>query len=180
MENTYWDKSGKYQAEYDRLIELMPPSGNAATVAGELMRAISRLGYDLYNNGMVNNTSGAVNMLLEKGAIEHDVWAVIYPFTRGRLYEGNYNGDMLQVAIETAVDRTIEHILVNPGLETQANSEDMFEWQEPDEHYCEDCGEVADGMWGSFCNDCEEQHEEEQRLEEEEEELRRQEEEEAE
>ena len=63
MENTYWSGTGTYQADYTRLVELMPGSGNADTLAGELVRACTRLAYDLYNNGMGNNTSGAVNML---------------------------------------------------------------------------------------------------------------------
>lgn len=176
MGKTYWDKPGKHQAQYDRLLELMPNIGSCSTVAGELIRAVTRLRHDLYNNGMGNNTSGAVNMLRELGTISEDTWAIIHPYTRGRLYEGEYGGDSLLVAIESAVNSTVEHILAHPELETTPNTVDMFDWTEDDEIFCEDCGDSKDdtpwGGWGHTCRGCEEQREEE------EEELQRQDEEE--
>ena len=57
MENTYWSQNGKYQIDYDRLVGLMPAMGNSNKVAGELIRCVSRLGHELYNNGMGNNSS---------------------------------------------------------------------------------------------------------------------------
>ena len=181
MDNTYWNDNGKHQAEYKRLIELMPGSGASTVVAGELIRAVSRLGYDLYNNGMGNNTSGAVNMLRELGAISDELHYTIHPYTRGRLYEGNYAGDSLQSAIEAACDSTIEHILAHPELETETNMHDMFEWQEEEEIFCEECGDSNDdaqwGTWGHICRDCEDEfnraEEEEEREREEEEERMR-------
>ena len=164
MENTYWNNKGKFQAEYDRMTEeLMPAMGACDIVAGELIRAVSRLGYDLYNNGMGNNTSGAVNFLLEKGAIDADTYDTIYEYTRGRLYRGNYNGDSLQVAIERAVDMTVEMILRNPQLLTMANTEDMFDYAETEQHFCEDCGEEVDSRYGGMlCQYCEESYYEEE------------------
>ena len=161
MQNTYWNKQGKFQAEFDRLVELMPIMGSCDTVAGEMIRSVSRLGYDLYNNGMGNNTSGAVNFLLEKGAIDRDTHSTIYEFTRGRLYEGRYKGDALQVAIERAVDMTVEMIMRNPQLLTMANTEDMFDYSEEDQHFCDDCGDETD-RWHSVCRYCEEAYEEEE------------------
>ena len=162
MNNTYWNNSGKFQAEYDELVKLMPGSGNASTVAGELIRSVSRLGYDLYNNGMGNNTSGAVNFLREKGAIDADTHATIYAYTRGRLYEGRYDGDDLQRAIERAVDMTVEMITRNPQLITMSNTEDMFDYGEPEQNFCEDCGDEVEGRWSSVCRYCEEAREEEE------------------
>ena len=52
MENIYYHSKGRYQADYDRLVDLMPGSGQSETVAGELIRAVSKLGHELYNNGM--------------------------------------------------------------------------------------------------------------------------------
>lgn len=157
MQNTYWNNKGRYQADYDRLVDLMPAMGECDTVAGELIRAASRLGHDFYNNGMGNNTSGAVNFLLAKGAIDAQTHATIYEYTRGQLYDGRYEGDSLQVAIEHMVDLTIEFIRANPELETQQNTEDMFSYEEPFQNFCEECGDEVDGgrLCESLCSYCE-------------------------
>lgn len=139
MQNTYWNHQGRFQAEYDHMVqELMPAAGAAETVAGELIRSVSRLGYDFYNNGMGNNTSGAVNYLRSQGAIGPETHSTIYEFTRGRIYQGSYGGDRLQVAIERAVDHTVEMILRNPALMTLPNTGDMFYYEDPDQHYEEE------------------------------------------
>lgn len=138
MENTYWSNKGKFQADYDRLVELMPPSGKSDTVAGELIRATSRIGYQFYNNGMGNNVSGALNFLRNHGAIDPDTYATIYEYSRGRIYNGRYNGDALQVAVERTTDMTVEFILRNPVLLTMVNTEDIFDFEEEDEPYEDD------------------------------------------
>lgn len=157
MENTYWNHKGKYQEQYDRMSdELIPASGNCETVAGELMRSVGRLGYDFYNNGMCNNTSGAANFLFEKGAIQDGTYRTIYDYTRGHLYNGNYNGDGLQLAIESAVDQTVEFILNNPQLMTMENTEDMFDYEEEMQHFCEECGCELERRHSWICDECEE------------------------
>ena len=53
--NSYWNNNGAYSKElYELYIKLVPDSGNAQTVHGELVRAVSRLGYEYYNNGNCN------------------------------------------------------------------------------------------------------------------------------
>jgi hypothetical protein len=52
---TYWDNEGKYQEQYERAWEkLIPASGEAKDGLPEALRAISRIGYDYYNNGFCN------------------------------------------------------------------------------------------------------------------------------
>ncbi len=52
MDNTYWNNNGKHQKEYETMWErLVPGEGPAATVAGELLRAVSRLYYRWFNDG---------------------------------------------------------------------------------------------------------------------------------
>jgi len=162
MENTYWSNTGKYQVDYDRLVNLVPMSGNCTTIAGEMIRAVTRLAHELYNNGMGNNSSGAVNFLSQHDAIDVDTLHTIHPMTMGRHYNGAYNGDSFQKAIESAVDQTVHHILQNPELETAINTKDMFSYEDQEEHYCEECDEIADGSWGSHCQSCEDNHEEEE------------------
>ena len=155
MENTYWNNAGKYQADYDRLLELMPSMGKCDTVAGELIRAASRLGYDFYNNGMGNNTSGACNFLEQSGAIDRNTARVIHEYTRGLTYSGHYDGDALQRSIESMVDQTIEFIFASPELLTKPNLVDMFEFSEDDQNWCDECGDELDGHYHSVCRHCE-------------------------
>ena len=57
MSNTgkYWDSEGKYQEQYDKAWKkLIPASGEAEDGLPEALRAISRIGYDYYNNGFCN------------------------------------------------------------------------------------------------------------------------------
>ena len=52
---TYWDEEGKYQEQYAKAWEkLIPAQGEAKDGLPEALRAISRVGYDYYNNGFCN------------------------------------------------------------------------------------------------------------------------------
>lgn len=52
---TYWDNNGKYQEMYNKAWkQLIPTSGEAEDGWPEALRAISRIGYDYYNNGFCN------------------------------------------------------------------------------------------------------------------------------
>ena len=56
---SYWDNEGKYQEQYDRAWkQLIPASGEAKDGLPEALRAISRIGYDYYNNGFCNLWQG--------------------------------------------------------------------------------------------------------------------------
>tara|TARA_R100001510_G_C7645650_1_gene203005 strand:+ start:135 stop:578 length:444 start_codon:yes stop_codon:yes gene_type:complete len=56
---TYWDDEGKYQSEYNQAWEqLIPAQGEAKDGWPEALRAISRIGYDYYNNGFCNLWQG--------------------------------------------------------------------------------------------------------------------------
>jgi hypothetical protein len=51
----YWNEQGRYQQEYNAYWKaLVPNTGEAATTEGEALRAISRIYYDIYNNGGCN------------------------------------------------------------------------------------------------------------------------------
>jgi len=156
MENTYWNGNGKYQAAYEELVAAMPRMGKCDTLAGEMIRAASKLGYDFYNNGMGNNTSGAANFLSEKSAIDRETYNTIYEYTRGRIYNGHYNGDILHRAIESMVDQTVGMIVHNPQLMTIENTEDMFDYEEEEQSFCDECGDEMDRGCGWLCSYCEE------------------------
>lgn len=168
MENSYWNRNGKYQAELDHLTEMFVPlSGECETVAGELVRAATRLAYDFYNNGMGNNTSGAINFLQHWNVIDGDTYRTIYDYTRGQLYQGRYDGDKLHVAIERMMDQTMEYIMIHPDLKTTANKDDMFNYEEDFQHFCEEYGDEMERGCGYLCSYCEEAQEEEYEDEEE-------------
>jgi len=120
--------------------ELVPASGNASSLAGEMIRAAGRLRHDFYNNGMGNNTSGALNFLREKGAIDKELHEYVLPYTTGRLYEGRYENDLFHVAIDRIVEITSRFIAFNPQLIVIENTEDMFDYTEDDlDETCQEC-----------------------------------------
>ena len=51
MENTYWNEEGKYQAEADRINDLMPSWGKTENKYMNLFLIASNIYYDIYNNG---------------------------------------------------------------------------------------------------------------------------------
>ena len=120
--------------------ELVPREGNAATVAGEMVRAAGRLRYDFYNNGMGNNTSGALKFLREKGAIDKELFEYVLPYTTGRLYKGNYENDLFHIAIDRIVEMTTKMVAYNPVLMTMENTEDMLDYSDEDlDETCSEC-----------------------------------------
>jgi hypothetical protein len=49
---TYWNHAGKYEAEMGKLWkELVPGSGPAETLAGEVLRCVSKIYYRHFNDG---------------------------------------------------------------------------------------------------------------------------------
>ena len=120
-------------ATFERIFEeLVPRKGKSDTVAGEMVRAAGRLRYDFYNNGMGNNTSGALKFLREKSAIDRELFEYVLPYTTGRLYQGNYDGDFFHHAIDRIVEMTTKMVMFNPTLMTIENDEDMFDYSDED------------------------------------------------
>ena len=119
-------------ATFERIFaELVPESGKCDTVAGEMVRAAGRLRHDFYNNGMGNNTSGALKFLREKSAIDRELFEYVLPYTTGRVYTGNYNNDLFHIAIDRIVEMTTKMVTYNPQLMTMENIEDMFDYEDP-------------------------------------------------
>lgn len=128
-------------ATFERIWEeLVPREGNADTVAGEMIRAAGRLRYDFYNNGMGNNTSGALKFLREKSAIDQELFEYVLPYTTGRLYKGNYENDLFHIAIDRIVEMTTKMVAYNPVLMTMENTEDMLDYSDEDlDESCSEC-----------------------------------------
>lgn len=68
-DHAYWNGEGPHQAEYDRLwAKLVPDSGSAKTMHGELLRCISRIYQDRYNNGFGNQHKYEANFIEERSS----------------------------------------------------------------------------------------------------------------
>lgn len=54
-EPTYWNNKGKYQKQYEMLADMhIPIKGDSLTKQGQLLRCVSNLYYQRYNNGWGN------------------------------------------------------------------------------------------------------------------------------
>lgn len=57
-EMRYWHQNGRHQKIYERLRVLVPDEGTADTVAGEIIRVVGNVVYDVGNNGGCNLNGG--------------------------------------------------------------------------------------------------------------------------
>lgn len=141
---SFWNQDHPLFAQYEEMYaKLVPASGNAETEEGEMLRAASRLGYDYYNNGMINNTSGAAKYLIKKFS-ERDLGCKaeldrLYMFSN----TGCYTMINLDPSITTVTAAVVEHIIKQNGFYL-ASADDMFDWQDPD-YYPE---EEDQDYWG--------------------------------
>jgi len=133
--NTYWNGTGNYQKDYDELYKLVPISGASKVLAGELTRAATKIGYDFYNNGMSNNTSGALLLLLNYNVICGNTYLKLAPVcSKNKVYGGCYDGDETHWAIESMIDQTMLKIQDNPQWLTQDVLYDIFSMQQEQDY----------------------------------------------
>lgn len=58
----YFNGKGKYQKQYNKFYDLLvPTTGAAETNVGEVLRAASRLYYEMFNNGNCNSYDDETN-----------------------------------------------------------------------------------------------------------------------
>jgi len=111
--------------------ELVPNTGKASTKAGEIVRAMARLGYKWYNDGdkfgvgygkQTCNPAG--RFLCDKlSEIEDTLWK-LYGITNDERYEQG----LLKVQ-----NYVIDYILANPQLKEEKNEEDYLNWRNEEE-----------------------------------------------
>lgn len=124
---------------------LVPVSGKADTVAGEIVRAVSRICYRWYNDGdMVGIGYGketcnpAARYLARRAGnrVERaisDMWGVYVPDI---IYEER---------LDTLCKEALAYIEAHPELETTENTEDMWSYYDREEDV--DDSEDEDGEW---------------------------------
>lgn len=119
--------------------ELVPVRGKADTVAGEIVRAVSRIGYRNYNDGDhigvgygKETCNPAARYLIKNGgdevaAIVSDMWGMEVDSLYDKAVE------MLEKAVASYIER-------HPELKTTPNSEDMLSYRDEREDV-DDCDE---------------------------------------
>lgn len=121
----YWNGKGVHQADYDRLFnELVPSSGASETREGELLRAVSKIGYDCTNNGFGNNWSGALRFLELYLPDFNDEWyQALAPYACGIVHD---NPDEALPVCEAMTDAVVSHVVSVDG-KYSPNPCDMFD-----------------------------------------------------
>lgn len=143
--NTYWNSTGKHQAAYQELCKLVPSSGPAGTIEGEMLRAATRLYHDYYNNGMINNTSGAVNYLIRCDELFDLELCEELEIVASECNTGHYTDKSLAYSLEVITDAVIEYLISKNGLYTESG-DNMLDYDEPDVTF-EDPDYTEEDMW---------------------------------
>lgn len=128
MEMNYWNRSGLYQEQYDKLHnELVPSTGKCSTREGEMLRALSRLYYRYFNDG---------DMVVELMGEYMEGCSALYAFgflyhqaeTRERMKEllKCYDDNSYQSKLEDIANIVIKFIIDKNG-NYSPSSNDMFD-----------------------------------------------------
>lgn len=107
--------------------ELVPASGKADTVAGEIVRAVSRISYRNSNDGDhvgvgygKETCNPAARYLMEMAGREvreavRNMWGI-------------WDDDAYDKAVETLAEKVLAYIDEHPELKTTPNTEDMWDY----------------------------------------------------
>ena len=112
--------------------ELVPASGKADTVAGEIIRAVSRISYRNYNDGdhigigYGNETCNPAARYLGEVAGDCVKQAIVNMWGVGD--DSRYDN-----AVEALEEAVLEYLEQHPELKTTVNSEDMWDYRDKDE-----------------------------------------------
>lgn len=149
MTKSFWNNNHDLTPIYDELYkELVPSSGKAETVAGELLRATSKIYYDAFNNGFGNNTSGAYNFLdetLPKELTDNKSFEFVAMHCNSAHY-GSFSEKEYDL-MDNFSEIVIQYIIDNPELKGEPNDIDMYDYQEPDYYEEEGCEGGSPFLW---------------------------------
>ena len=131
--------------------ELVPMEGKAESLAGELARATSRIGYRFYNDGDhlgigygKETCNPAGRFIIKKAPKEiGDLVAALW---------GMFSEDGYEAVLDILVGKVADYIEANPDLRKQP-TEDMFDYS--------DRNEDVDDSWEDEEDDYEEEDEDE-------------------
>ena len=98
---TYWNENGKHQATYAaQWDELVPATGKAGTMQGEVLRAASRLYYRWFNDGDRIEQNGP-----RTDSSAEDAWGFLH--NAHELLKSNEGKDALKAIADLAVDAAL-------------------------------------------------------------------------
>ena len=125
----------KNEALFD---EFVPMEGFSETKAGELIRAVNRIGYRFWNDGDMigigygNETcNAAARFIMEiyPKTEMADLVTAMWGLTSEKIYE---------YSLELLVESMVRYIEGHPELKSEENEYDMFEFYEPSDKEWED------------------------------------------
>ena len=145
-EGSYWSHNGRFEDEANELAALVPASGSAETLRGEIMRAASKIYYDLHNNGFGNNWTGALDFLKQYADIPAVTYAELNTVAGGTVVG---RSDHYSEIMEALLDHVVRYIMdnVDPTTPTPV---DMHTLRRPDYDtgdYDDDETEYDDDTW---------------------------------
>ena len=112
--------------------DLVPPTGKANTVAGEIIRAISRIGYRNYNDGdhvgvgygrETCNPAARYLWSFEDEEINNaisELWGVV-------------NDELYDTRLAVLEMKVLEYLEAHPELKTTENTKDMWDFRTEDD-----------------------------------------------
>jgi hypothetical protein len=132
--------------------ELVPRSGKADTVAGEIVRAMCRIGYRWVNDGdqlgigygkeTCNPAARYLGKTCDDDRIASGLWDLMYD----PIYDDSYDGAYAK-ALEEIEDAVLAYIENNPELKAQKNTEDFWDYRDQDEDVDRDDEEEDEEWW---------------------------------
>ena len=134
------------QEKLDALFdELVPMSGMTGNLAGEMVRAVSRIGYRFFNDGDhvgigygKETCNPAARFLIKKAPKEiADLVAALW---------GMYSEDGYEAVLDVLVGKVADYVSGNPDLRSQP-SEDMWDFRDKDEDVDDSWEEEEDEYW---------------------------------
>jgi hypothetical protein len=135
----YWrGDNTHYQDVWNQLV---PASGPAPTLEGELLRSASRLYYDWYNNGFGNNTSGAANFLAQNcngGLPLLTALRTINPYIRGNNQFADDDSKNIERSLEIIMDTVMAQITRAGGRYQPNTVGDLFDLDDPNDSWADE------------------------------------------
>ena len=141
---TYWNENGKHQATYAaQWDELVPATGKAGTMQGEVLRAASRLYYRWFNDGDRIEQNGP-----RPDSSAEDAWGFLH--NAHELLKGGEGKDALKAIGDLAVDAALARTedAYEEALERLADAATLYAATRP---LLTTDADMCDRKWDDHC-----------------------------